>query len=167
VPAAVTPKAEGATPPEVILEDPAVVATLNRQAAILSNVYFPAQILASLGLEEHASVTAARLFLARFREEAGQAADSVEKVLLDQLAVAHLKIGELYALSSQSTNIEFKKMYNNAAARLLGGVCQLVATLAAYRASARPRQKQPEVEAPEGGKTGAQLGTKRRKKTPQ
>jgi hypothetical protein len=104
-------------------------------------VFFPAQVLAALGLDDTASITAARLFLARFREEAGRAADSVEKVLLDQLAVAHLKVGELYALAAGATNLDFKSMYNNAAARLLGALCQLVATLASYRSSARSRRK--------------------------
>jgi hypothetical protein len=158
---------EGDRPPEVSLDDPAVVATLNHQAAILSNVFFPAQVLAALGLEEHASVTAARLFLARFREEAGQAADGVERVLLDQLVVAHLKIGELYALSTGTTNLEFKRLYTNGAARLLGAVCQLVATLAAYRAATRPRQKQRDAEVPSRPreqKARTQLAGKSRRK---
>jgi hypothetical protein len=47
-------------------------------------------------------VTAVRFFLKRFREEAGSPQDAVEKILIDQLAVAHLKVGELYALSAES-----------------------------------------------------------------
>jgi hypothetical protein len=139
-----------ASPPAPDLSDPACIAALNRQAAVLENVFFPAQVLAALGLDDKASISAARLFLARFREEAGQAGDAVEKVLLDQLIVAHLKIGELYALGAQATRLEFKQLYGNAAARLLGAVCQLVSTLAAYRASARPGRREPRVRDTEG-----------------
>src|SRR5262249_45321198 len=66
-----------------------------------------------------------------------------ERVLLDQLIVAHLKIGELYALAAETTRLEFKQLYSNAAARLLGAVCQLVSTLASYRSSRRPRRQRP------------------------
>ena len=71
-------------------------------------------------------MTAVRFFLIRFREEAGAPRDAVEKVLVDQLAVAHLKVGELYALSAEAKNLEFKQMYADSATKLLGAVCQLV-----------------------------------------
>jgi hypothetical protein len=108
---------------------------------VLENVLFPAQVLGSLGLGEGTSVTAVRLFLARFREEAGAAGDGIERILLDQLVVAHLKVGELYALAAGATNLEFKALYHNTAARLLTAVCQLVATIGTYRASTRPRRR--------------------------
>jgi hypothetical protein len=139
-----------ASPPAPGLNDPAVIAALNRQAAVLENVFFPAQVLASLKLDDKASISAARLFLARFREEAGAPQDPVEKLLLDQLVVAHLKVGELYAQAAGATKLEFKQLYGNAAARLLGGVCQLVSTLAAYRASARPGRREIRAQDTEG-----------------
>jgi hypothetical protein len=91
--------------PAPSLHDPAIVAGLNQQAGVLQNVFFPAQVLTALSLEEKGSVTAVRLFLARFREDAGPPGDAVEKLLLDQLVVAHLKIGELYALAATATKL--------------------------------------------------------------
>jgi hypothetical protein len=125
------------------LTDPAVIARLNRQAAVLTNVFFPSQVLAALSLEDHASVTAVRLALSRFREEAGPPQDGVEAILLDQLLVAHLKIGELHALAAQTPRLEFKQLYSNAGSRLIAAVCQLVTTLASYRSSVRPRRRRP------------------------
>jgi hypothetical protein len=112
---------------------------LNKQAAILENVFFPAQVLEAFSLGDNASITGVRLFLARFREEAGQAQDAVEKILLDQLIVAHLKVGELYALAATTPKLEFKQLYGNAATRLLVVICHLVSTLASYRTSIRPK----------------------------
>ena len=144
-PAPTPPAASVPGPPPVSsLNDPAVIAAWNRQEAIVSNAYFPAQVLDSFALGDLASVTAIRLFLARFREEAGASGDAVEKVLLDQLAVAHLKVGELYALVAGASNLEFKQLYYNAAARLIGSICQLVATLTHYRTGAQaPRRPRP------------------------
>jgi hypothetical protein len=123
------------------LDDPHCIAALNRQAGVIQNVCFPAQVLASLSLDGTASVSAMRLVLARFREEADSPSDPVEKLLLDQLMVAHLKVGELYAQAAATPKLEFKQLYGNAAARLLGAICQLVSTLTTYRTATRRTQR--------------------------
>jgi hypothetical protein len=157
--------------------DPTLIAALDRQAAVLQNLYFPAQVLAALKLDDKASVTAARLFLARFREEAGQAGDGIERVLLDQLAVAHLTTAALHAQAAGATNSEFKQHYSNAAVRLVGAVCQLVSTLASYRASTRARPGKPDSggarqggvgrgPARAGGKANTQQASKGRRGRP-
>src|SRR5262249_9170058 len=102
---------------------------------------FAANMLAGLSLDGTAGVVGLRLFFARFREEAGGPNDPVEKLLLDQILAAHVKVAELYALAAGATNIEFVRAYQNAAARLLGMLCQLIATLSGYRASRRPRRR--------------------------
>jgi hypothetical protein len=139
VPATVTSPAEGDRPPEVILHDPAVVA-LNRQAAVIENVYYSSMTLASLGLDENATVTAMRLVLARFKEAAGNPSDPVERQLLDQLATGHLKVAELFARSEETTNIGFKALYLSAATKLLATLGQLVSTLSGYRSSHSARR---------------------------
>ena len=153
------PAAETAKTPSPALNDQANWAAINRQTGILKNAFFQSQVLTSLGLDDKASVTAVRLFLVQFREEAGASNDPVEKVLLDQLIVAHLKVGELYALAAETTKLEFKQLYSGAAARLLSGICQLVSTLTSYRASLSSRQKrkgrQPRKSGP---KNSAQKG---------
>lgn len=124
-------------PPRPAHDDPAVLAIVNRQANLLESVFFPEQIIGALSLGDCTSATAVRMFLIRFREEAGTPQDAVEKVLIDQLAVAHLKIGELFALSAGASNLHFKQLYVDAATRLLGTICKLVDTLTEYRTSMR------------------------------
>jgi hypothetical protein len=123
---------------------------LNRQAGALKNVYFAGQMVSSLGLDDAVGVAGARLFLASFRQEAAAGGDPVERLLLDQLALAHLQVARLHALAAQSERLEFKQLYTNAAVRLLGATAQLVGALTAYRASARPRQDRPRA----GGRGG-------------
>src|SRR4051794_13888254 len=45
-------------PPANPLDDSATLASLNRQAAVIENVYFPSMTLQALGLDEKASITA-------------------------------------------------------------------------------------------------------------
>jgi hypothetical protein len=132
-------KPESSQRPARSVSDPAVVASRNKQATILENTVFPAGILAGLSLDKTATVTALRALFIRFREEAGGSRDSVEKLLLNQLLAAHMKVADLYALAAESKQLEFKALYTSAAARLLSSICQLVTTLTSYRASTRGR----------------------------
>jgi hypothetical protein len=123
------------------LDNPDCIATLNRQASVIQNICFASQALAALSLDDTATVSAMRLVLAQFREEAGSPSDPVEKLLLDQLVVAHLKVAELYAQAAETPTLEFKQLYAGAAARLLGAICQLVTTLTTYRTGTQRTQR--------------------------
>ncbi len=131
---------EPCPPAALPLEDPAVLAALNRQAAVLANALFPTQMLHALRLDDSVSVTAVRLFLATFRRDAGEDQDAVEKLLLDQLALAHFKVGQLHAAAENAGSIDFKGMYLAAATRLLREISRTVETLVNYRASLRRRE---------------------------
>jgi len=130
------------------LADQDVAALLNHQAGLLQNVLFPAQVRNSLSLEGKACITAVGQFLAQFAKDAGEAADSVERVLLQQLAVAHLKVGDMYALATASTDLEFKQLYNSMAVRLVESICKLTSTLASYRSSASLHRRRCKAELP-------------------
>src|SRR5437762_1663246 len=106
--AAPSPSKAGASVPsksEVLkaLSNPAVVEALHKQAGALEDVLFPTLVTSSLRLGEGASTTATRLFLINFRKDAGSSADSVERVLVDQLATTHLKIAQMHALAATTT----------------------------------------------------------------
>jgi hypothetical protein len=121
------------------IDDPAAVAALNRQVAVLTNVLFPTQMLHAWRLGDEVSVTAARLYLAAFRRDAGAADDPIERVLVDQLVLSHHKVGQLHAAAENTSNIDFKQAYMSAATRLLREICRTVQTLAFYRQSPRQR----------------------------
>ncbi|MEI7687159.1 MAG: hypothetical protein WCL32_19245, partial [Planctomycetota bacterium] len=128
------------------LNDPAVAARMRRESAILGNAVFPISILHALRLDGDITLTAARIFLAQFRHDAGEPADAIEKLLVDQLALAHLRVGQLHADVEATSQVEFKKLYLVAAVRLLGEISKTVNSLIAYRASIRgndPKQSPP------------------------
>jgi hypothetical protein len=128
--------------------DPKAVPEWGRQATVLRNAYMPGLLRSALGLDHKACIPAVRNFFLGFRDEAGWPDDPVENLLLDQLLLAHLKLSEMYGKGAEALTLETEQHYGTAAARLLGAVCQLVTTLAAYRASDRPRHGYKEVEAP-------------------
>lgn len=148
VPASDPSSRETTEPRRRALNDPVVVKALNQQAGVLENVFFPLQVIKTLGIEEKASVLSARIFLGRFRQQAGASGDAIEKLLLDELCLAHLKSGELHALAAASTNLEFKQLYLSAQSRLVGAICQLVSTLNNHRTAQRrntPRRNKPDA----------------------
>jgi len=137
-------------------DDPAVAAALNQQAAVLQNAFFPNSMIGALALpEEKVAVTAVRIFLARFRRDAGEPADSVERLLLDQLAFAHLRVGQLHALAEEAPQLDFKKLYLHNAARLLAEIDKTVLTLIAYRDAQKRHQRRPALAHAVAGSTEA------------
>lgn len=136
-PASATAPPETGEPRRRAWNDPAVLKALNQQASVLENAFFPLQVIKTLGIEQKASVLSVRIFLGRFRQQAGSSDDAVEKLLLDELCLAHLKSGELHALASASTNLEYKQLYLNSQSRLVGAICQLVSALTNYRTAQR------------------------------
>jgi hypothetical protein len=78
---------------------------MNRQALRLETTFFPILFSQALSLDGHVDVTAVRLFLIQFREDAGSPHDAVERVLVDQLAMVHLKIAEMYSLAAATSDL--------------------------------------------------------------
>ena len=171
-----TPPTAPSNPPPTSLTESETIALLNKQAAVLENIYLPAQLINALGLEKSVSVTAARLFLGRFRDGAGGTEDSIEQMLVDQLALAHLKVAELYARAEAATALDFKQLYSNAATKLVGAICQLTTTLVSYRnatkacrrrgikSSTKATEEAGAPSAKKTGKTNTQLASKGGKK---
>jgi len=126
---------------------------MNHQAAVVRNVYFPGQMIIALGLDGTINLIAARLFLEQFRHDAGASEDPVERLLLDQLALAHLRLGRLQAQAEQAQQLEFKKLYLDAVARLLGEVSKMALVLPEYRRRSRSRQRR-KATAPSTGHCG-------------
>lgn len=149
--------ADAPTPSAPPRPDPAATAALNREAAILENVYFPGQLAAALGLDDTLSIMGVRLFLARFRRDVGTADDPIERQLVDQLALTHLLISRLQAQATGAEKLEFKKLYLQAAAQLLSEHRKAALDLQAYRKASRRQRRQRNAPrkdraAPQGGR---------------
>lgn len=127
--------------------DPETVAAWNRQALAYDNLVFPGNVVQALGLDDSMSLTGTRLAFTQFRQDAGGVDDPVERVLLDQLHLAHLVSSKLHADAEKAKQLEFKKLFTGAAARLMTETCRTAEAIMSIRASrghtkARPAPSQ-------------------------
>jgi hypothetical protein len=118
-----------------------LLAEADKDSWILQNTLFPKQLMYALSLTDPTKLLAVRVLLERFRRDAGASDDPLERLLLDQVYLTHLEIGQFHALASDDDRLEFKQHFANMAARLLGSLCQLVKTLSEYRAARQPAEK--------------------------
>jgi hypothetical protein len=81
-----------------------------------------------------------QLYLASFLAEAGAPADPIERMLLEQLALAHHVVGRLHAHAGTRGGLGECTAYHAAAARLMGEFRRTALALKAYRhaPAARP-----------------------------
>jgi hypothetical protein len=118
---------------------------VNRQSLAFDNITFPANVIKSLGLDDtDMTFIAVRQAFAQFRYDAGASEDAVERVLLHQLYLAHLRSSQLHAAAEKTDKLEFKRLYTGAAARLMSEICKTAETISSLRKS-RSRTKARQV----------------------
>jgi hypothetical protein len=115
------------------------------QAEVLRETLFPAMMADAIGYPNLFESTAYKTFLDGFIKDAGNPTDPVETMLLQQLAVAHFRIGQLHIGASHATGTESVKLYTAAASRLLGEFRRTALALRAYRGRV-PEDKPEEKE---------------------
>jgi hypothetical protein len=103
------------------------------QAEVLGAAVFPALMASALGLDGQVGPTGYKVYLERLLREAGSPEDPIEAMLLQQLALAHFRIGQLHASAGHAPGAEAAKIYNAGAARLLGEFRRTALALRAYR----------------------------------
>jgi hypothetical protein len=113
------------------------------QADVLRRVFLPACFAAALSTGKF-DASAFRSDLDQFIRDAGNPTVPVERLLLEQLAFANFRIGDLHTQAAQAKSIETIKVFTSAAARLLGEVRRVALTLQAYR-SRTPATKKARI----------------------
>ena len=76
------------------------------------------------------------VYLQQLMEDAGQPSDPVVRIMLEQLAMAHHKIGRLNRLSAEATTLDEAKVNDAASACLLGELRRLALAIKEYRSPA-------------------------------
>lgn len=82
----------------------------------------------------------AMIYINSYLRDAGDPADPVERILLQQLLMAHHRLAQLHVRSEQTTSLEAMRILNPAATRLLGELRQLALAIRQYRAPQLPKQ---------------------------
>jgi hypothetical protein len=101
-------------------------------------------------------VPAWKCYLDSFLEEAGNPSDPVERMLLEQLALAHHSLGRLHVWAGSRQSVAEAALVYAAIARLVGELRRTALTLKAYRQSTadkavnrEPLGTPPEPEGPD------------------
>ena len=121
------------------------------EADILGGVAFPGSTAVASGYGPYVSPKGARLHLEDFRRSAGNPEDGLERILLDQIALAHLTSGQLLAKGGEASTPESIGVYHNMGHRMMRALCESIDTLRKYRLS--------------GGRVSAKTGTTNNKPT--
>jgi hypothetical protein len=93
---------------------------------------FAAMMADAVGHEATFGSSAYRVFLERLIQDAGNPSDPVQRMMLEQLALAHFRIGQLQVQASHAESNEGVKLYNSAASRLQGEFRRTALALHAY-----------------------------------
>lgn len=103
------------------------------QAEVMRQALFPAMMADALGYDNTFESRAYKVYLERLLQDAGNPTDPVERMMLEQLALAHFRIGQLQVSAGHAKALEATKIYNSAASRLLGEFRRTALALRVYR----------------------------------
>jgi hypothetical protein len=102
-------------------------------AEVLHEQMFAALMADALGYDEPFDGQAAQAYLECLLEDAGNPRDPIERMMVEQLAVAHFRIAQLHVRAQKAQGVEAAKLYTAAAARLLGEFRRTALALRPYR----------------------------------
>jgi hypothetical protein len=129
---------EPSTEPDADAEETrrhAVAQRAARQAEGIRTAVLPSCLASTLALS-HFDGQGYRTYLEDFVRDAGNPTDPIERVLLEQLGFAHLRVAQLHANAAQAGQVEAARVYTSAAARLLAELRRLALAVKGYRQSA-------------------------------
>ena len=82
----------------------------------------------------------AKLAMEGYLKDAGDSKDPIERMLIEQMVIAHHRLAQLQVKAHEATNTEFIKVLNAAAVRLMGEIRRFALSIRQYRMP--PGQKQ-------------------------
>jgi hypothetical protein len=131
---------------------------VHKQALVIERGFMPAMMGAALGQHNNFSLGGYHAYLDAIHADAGNPSDPVDRMLLDQLAMAHLRAAQLQAFAGTAEGLEAIKLYNSAAARLLSEFRQTALALKTYREPGTgcyrrtpPKAQESELKSSPGG----------------
>jgi hypothetical protein len=102
---------------------------------------FPALMATALNLDTYFDVAAYRVYLARVIADLGRPVDPVERMLVEQICLAHFRVAQLHGAAGQAAGLEAAKLLNSAAARMHGELRRTALAFMAYRTAPAGQEK--------------------------
>jgi hypothetical protein len=104
-----------------------------QQAAVARRAILPAALASAIGMDRYVEATGYRRYLDDLLKDAGSPADPIVIMLIEQLAVCHLRAAQLQSQAGQAEGLEAIELYNAAAARLTAEFRKTALALKQYR----------------------------------
>jgi hypothetical protein len=116
-----------------------VLEKAQRGAHTLEEFYASSVLATSSGkmLGAHVDAAAYKILRDEFIADAGQPADPLEVLMLDQLLWAHHQVGSLHVQASKTNDAAIAEAYSNAAVKLMAESRRTVMALREYRSPVR------------------------------
>ena len=114
----------------------------SHQAEVLREGAFSALMATALNLDKYFDTGAYRVYLAGVMHDLGDPKDPIERMLIEQLCLAHFRVAQLHGAAGQASGLEGTKLLNTVAARMLGEMRRTALSLKAYRTTAVPTNRQ-------------------------
>jgi hypothetical protein len=114
------------------------------QAEVLRESVFAASMAAALAHDKLFDPASYQVYLQRLMADSGDPPDPVERMMLEQLALAHFRVAALHVRAGRAEGLEATKILSAAAARLLGEFRRTALAFKVYRSGApavAPRAK--------------------------
>jgi len=129
-----------AAAPKLSVKQQATMARVQQKAGIIKNLAFPAAMAVAIPVAQDIGTAAFVLYRDGLIRDAGSPTDPIEIMLIEQIALAHHRIGQLHAQAEQSKSVEESKVFMMAAVRLTGELRRLALALNQYRQPMPKRQ---------------------------
>src|SRR5262245_7623667 len=114
-------------------KEPTAAERAAHQAEALRSAVFPSCMALALGLDNQVGPSGYRAYLEQLLKDAGDPFDPIERMLIEQLGLAHFRVAQLHADAGRAQGVEAAKIYNAVAARLLGELRRTALALCVYR----------------------------------
>lgn len=111
----------------------AAMSKAEREADIIQDAAFAASMASSISICDQVGAAGFKVYRDRLLEEAGNPTDPIERMMIEQLALAHHRIAQLHVQVEEAKSIEAAKAYAAAAARLTGEFRRLALAIRQYR----------------------------------
>jgi hypothetical protein len=111
--------------------EPTAAERAARQAEALRSAVFPACMSLALGLDGQVGPSGYRAYLEQLLKDVR---DPIERMLIEQLALAHFRLAQLHGDAGQAKGVEAVKILNSVAARMLGELRRTALAIRLYRA---------------------------------
>lgn len=124
------------------------------RAKTLETGVFPAMMASALGLGNGFDVPAFAAYLREILAQHGDPTDPTERMLIEQLCMAHFRIAHLHVHAGSAQTLEAVKVYSTAAVRLLGELRRTALTLRNLSSGGKAK-KAPPLKLRKGGRKRA------------